>query len=123
MPRRIKIIDWIIPTIREHIVPQEALSGAAVGVCVEEALDNGVVISGLEVIEVRLSRMILPASSKMVVWSLCNGVRATGVFRFLRYGLRSKNVLLFIILYLLDNYNSNSPKDSTASDFFALEPH
>ena len=76
----------IITTIRKHVVPEEALAGACIAVGVDESSEGGVVISALQVIEARFSRMILPASSKMVVWSLCNGVRATGVFRFLRYG-------------------------------------
>ena len=50
----------IILTVRKHIVPQEALAGAAIGVCVEEALDDGVVISGLQVIEARLFNGGLP---------------------------------------------------------------
>ena len=50
----------IIPAVRKHIVPQEALAGAAVGVCVEEALDDGIVISALQVIEARLFDCILP---------------------------------------------------------------
>ena len=47
-------MDRIIPAVHEHIVPEKTLAGAAIGVCVEEALDDGVVISGLEVIEARL---------------------------------------------------------------------
>ena len=43
-----------IPTIRKHIVPQEPLAGAGVAVRVEETLDDGIVISALEVIEARL---------------------------------------------------------------------
>ena len=54
MPRRITIGNWIIIAIRKHIEPEKALSGAAVGVGVEEALNDGVVISALEVIEARL---------------------------------------------------------------------
>ena len=49
--KRIKEYQRIIPAVRKHIVPQEALAGAGVAVGVEEALDNGVVISALEVIE------------------------------------------------------------------------
>ena len=50
----------IILTVRKHIVPQEALAGAAIGVCVEEALDDGVVISALEVVEACLLSYGLP---------------------------------------------------------------
>ena len=60
MSRRITAGNWIIPTVRKHIVPEEALAGAAVGVCVEEALDGGVIISGLQVIEAGLLSYGLP---------------------------------------------------------------
>ena len=36
------------------------MPSAAIGVCVEEALDDGVVVAGLEVIEARLFRSVLP---------------------------------------------------------------
>ena len=42
---------WIICAIRKHVVPQKALAGACVAVCVEKALDDGIVVAGLEVIE------------------------------------------------------------------------
>ena len=51
MPRRITIGNWIIIAIRKHIEPEKALSRAAVGIGVEEALHGGVVISALEIIE------------------------------------------------------------------------
>jgi len=35
-------------------VPQETLAGAGIGVCVEESLNNGVVIPGLKIVEARL---------------------------------------------------------------------
>ena len=43
----------IIPTVRKHIVPQETLACAGVGVGVEEAAERWIVISALEVIEAR----------------------------------------------------------------------
>ncbi len=49
-----------VPAVRKHIIPQEALSGAGVGVRVEEALDDWIVISALEVIEARLSAVVIP---------------------------------------------------------------
>ena len=51
---RIACRNRIIPAVRKHIVPQEALAGTAVGVGVEEPLDGWVIISGLQVIEARL---------------------------------------------------------------------
>ena len=54
MTIRISYIYRVIPTIRKHIEPEEALAGAAVAVRVEETLDDGIVISALEVIEARL---------------------------------------------------------------------
>ena len=64
MPRRITIGNWIIIAIRKHIEPEKALSGAAVGVCVEEALHNGIVISALEVIEARLFGLSVAIEAK-----------------------------------------------------------
>ena len=54
------VIDWIIPTVRKHIVPQETLACACVAVGVEEAAERWIVISALEVVEARLRWVILP---------------------------------------------------------------
>ena len=51
----------IIPAVRKHIVPEEALTGAGVAVGVEEAANGGVVVSGLQVIEARLRVVVVPA--------------------------------------------------------------
>ena len=51
MTIRVNCSYRIIPTVRKHIVPEEALPCAAVGVCVEEALDDGVIISALQIVE------------------------------------------------------------------------
>ena len=40
-----------IHAIRKHIESKEALAGGSKAVCVEEAADDGVVISALEIIE------------------------------------------------------------------------
>ena len=45
-------------------MPQETLACAGVGVGVEEALDDGIVISALEVIEARLFDEGLPLRAK-----------------------------------------------------------
>ena len=60
MPSWIAGQNWNIVTIRKHIIPQEALAGACVAVGVEEALDDGIVISALEVVEACLRWVILP---------------------------------------------------------------
>ena len=54
MSRWVVGIDRATFAIRKHIIPEEALAGACVAVRVEEPLDDGVVISGLQVIEARL---------------------------------------------------------------------
>ena len=51
MSTYIRLIHAIIPAVCKHIVTQQALAGAAVGVCVEEAADGGVIVAGLQVIE------------------------------------------------------------------------
>ena len=53
------VIDWIIPTVRKHIVPQEALTGGGETVCIDKAAQGGVVVSGLQVIEARLVVVVL----------------------------------------------------------------
>ena len=58
-------INRIIPTVRKHIVPQEALTGAGVAVRVEEAAKGGVVISALEVVEARLRIAVVAIGAKM----------------------------------------------------------
>ena len=45
---------WFVVTVRKHIVPQEALAGAGVAVGVDKPSQNRVVISALQVVEVRL---------------------------------------------------------------------
>ena len=59
------VIDWIIPTVRKHIVPQETLACACVAVGVEEAAERWIVISALEVVEARLHTILLPLNEKM----------------------------------------------------------
>ena len=49
----------VIPAIRKHIIPQEALTSAGVAVGVEESAEGGVVISALEVVEARLGDEVL----------------------------------------------------------------
>ena len=55
----------IIIAVRKHIIREEALAGAAVGVRVEKPLDDGVVVSGLQVIEARLCIVVVAAGAKM----------------------------------------------------------
>ena len=65
VPRRIRTIGRGVVAVSKHIVPEEALAGAAVGVRVEKALDDGVVISGLKVIEARLCIAVVAIGAKM----------------------------------------------------------
>ena len=60
----VRIFSGVISTVRKHIVPQETLACAGVGVGVEEALNDGVVISALEVVEARLRTSLVPVSEK-----------------------------------------------------------
>ena len=45
---------------------QEALSGAGVGVGIEEALNNGIVVSGLEVVKTGVGNAVLSSVAKEV---------------------------------------------------------
>ena len=40
-------IDWVVQTVREHVVAQHALTGGDKGVGIYESADFGVVITGL----------------------------------------------------------------------------
>ena len=66
MSRRITAGNWIIPTVRKHIVPEEALAGAGVAVCVEESSEGRIVISALQVIEARLRIVVVPAVTQLI---------------------------------------------------------
>ena len=57
--------QWIISAIRKHIVPEEPLSRAAVGIGVEEALEYRIVISALEVVEACLCIAVVAIVAKM----------------------------------------------------------
>ena len=65
---------WVVVTVRKHIVPEEAGAGGGVAVGIQEALDDGVVISGLEVIEARLFDGEIAMRSKTGPRSCKNGV-------------------------------------------------
>ena len=58
-------VNWIIPTVRKHIVPQEPLPRACVAVSIDEPLDYRIVISGLQVIEARLFDGVVAVEAKM----------------------------------------------------------
>ena len=60
----VRIFSGVISTVRKHIVPQETLACAGVGVGVEEALNDGVVISALEVVEARLLIQVVAVRAK-----------------------------------------------------------
>jgi hypothetical protein len=54
------LIIWRVYAIRKRVITKESLAGAGVAVGIEEALDDGVVISGLQVVEARLCNCGLP---------------------------------------------------------------
>ena len=49
---RINIHNWVIVAVCEHIIAEGALAGGNEGVGVEEAAPGGVVITGLQVVEI-----------------------------------------------------------------------
>ena len=62
-------------------MPQEALTGGGVGVCVDESADGGVVITGLEVIEPGFLLRAIGLMAKSGAFSgCCHGAKNT-VFR------------------------------------------
>ena len=76
--------DRTIPTVRKHIVAQEALAGAGVAVCVEESSEGRIVIYALEVIEAGLRIVVVPAVTQRIEVRQVSGggqERAVGVIR------------------------------------------
>ena len=61
----IKVVDRIISTIGKHIVTQEALAGAYKGIGIEESAEFGIVITGLEVIQLGLGVVYLVGSQNL----------------------------------------------------------
>ena len=55
----------VIPTVWEHVVPEKAMRSCSVAVSVQESLDDGIVISGLQVIEARLLIRVVAVGAKM----------------------------------------------------------
>lgn len=53
-------------SIRKHIVPEEALTGGGEGVSVDEALYNWVIITALEVIELRFCIVIVATKADLL---------------------------------------------------------
>ena len=45
----------IIPTIGKHVIAEDALAGAGIGVGIDESAQFGIVIAGLEVVELGFS--------------------------------------------------------------------
>ena len=50
----IDTINRIIPTVGKHIIAQEPLAGGGVGVGIEESAYLGIVITGLQIVELSL---------------------------------------------------------------------
>ena len=55
MSRWINSYYRIVVAVRKHIVPEEAVAVGCVAVCVDKPLDDGIVVSGLQIVETGLS--------------------------------------------------------------------
>ena len=60
-PSRVDMVDRVVVTIREHVVPQEALPRRGKGVGAHKPADGGVIIAALEVIESRFGIVVIAA--------------------------------------------------------------
>ena len=49
----VRMVDWVIPAVCEHVASQDALAGGDIGVGVDEPAHLWVIISALQVIEAR----------------------------------------------------------------------
>ena len=53
-----------IPAVGEHVIAQEALAGRGVDVGTDESTDLGIIISGLEVVQLRILGKALAITTK-----------------------------------------------------------
>jgi hypothetical protein len=49
--RNINSANWIVATVGKHVIAQDALTGAGVGIGIDEPAQFGIIITGLEVVE------------------------------------------------------------------------
>lgn len=68
MPTGIFTIGRIVPTIGVHVVAQEALAGGDEGVGIDKSAELGIVISGLEVVQLRFLGIVLAMMAKMAAF-------------------------------------------------------
>ena len=61
LSRSVRHVYRIIKAIGKHIIAQHALSGAGVGIGIDESAQLGIVITGLEIVERGLSVLGLTA--------------------------------------------------------------
>ena len=59
----------IIKTIGKHIVAQQALACGDEGIGIDESADLGIVITGLEVVQLRVTRALVTLIQKMYCFS------------------------------------------------------
>ena len=106
MSRGIKPINWIIPTVRKHIIPQEALAGAGVAVGVDESAESWVIISALEIIEARLFIEVVASVPEWVrVAETAGGVQdvAPGIVTILRINIAARRNKLHNVALCVKN--------------------
>ena len=55
----VSVVHRPVLAVREHVVPEETGAGGGVAVGVDKPLDDGIVVSGLQVVEARLCVVVV----------------------------------------------------------------
>ena len=61
---RIAAVHRVVEAVSEHIATQHAVAGSNHTVCVDESTDLGIVITGLEVVQLCIFRIVLAIAAK-----------------------------------------------------------
>ena len=68
MSRAVGEVHGVIIAVREHVLAQDTLACRNKGVGIEESADLGIVITGLEVVQLRFLGIVLATEAKMVAF-------------------------------------------------------
>ncbi len=69
---RINTEDWAVSAVGKHVVAQDALAGAGVGVCIDKPANGGVIVAGLQVIKPGFGVVVVATAAQGVDCRHCN---------------------------------------------------
>jgi len=65
----ISIVGWVIPTVGKHVIAQQALSSCSEGIRINESAPFGVIVAGLEVVQLGLSVVDIATVAEGVIFT------------------------------------------------------